>query len=302
MLHTIQNSAVAGPDLSGGAGLPGFWHCDVATDTITWTDGVYEMFGYPRDARLDRREVVELYRDDSRDQLERLRSDAIRTARPFSFDAAIRSVNGVDRWLRITGVPLVEHGRVISLQGTKQDVTSERAAWEAMRQLALRDAVTGLANRWAFQQRFLDLPAGSATLSEIEALVLFDMNRFKQINDGWGHQAGDACLAAFSQRLAERFADALLVARIGGDEFAVLLTRSAALGSAAHRLSQALPHLFAPLGWNGRMLPVQAAVGVAMAREDIPCDAAQLYALADADLYRAKARFRTRADDHRIAG
>ncbi|WP_374412044.1 GGDEF domain-containing protein [Novosphingobium colocasiae] len=302
MLHTIQNSTVVGPELSGASALPGFWHCDVATDTITWTEGVYEMFGYPRDARLDRREVVELYSDESRLTLERLRSHAIRTAQAFSLDAAIRCVNGVDRWLRITGVPLVKDGRVVSLQGTKQDVTAERAAWEAMRQIALRDAVTGLANRWAFQQSFLDLPTGSATLAEIEALVLFDMNRFKQINDGWGHQAGDACLAAFSRRLAERFADALLVARIGGDEFAVLLSRSAVLGSAAHRLSQALPHLFAPLGWNGRMLPVQAAVGIAMARENIPCDPAQLYALADADLYRAKARFRTRAEDHRIAG
>ncbi|MFD2578098.1 hypothetical protein ACFSTD_04610 [Novosphingobium colocasiae] len=64
MLHTIQNSTVVGPELSGASALPGFWHCDVATDTITWTEGVYEMFGYPRDARLDRREVVELYSDE----------------------------------------------------------------------------------------------------------------------------------------------------------------------------------------------------------------------------------------------
>lgn len=297
MHHIIEHRAQLPTRNAAGTIQPGAWHCDLGTSALTWSDGIYEMFGYRAGVRLDRRAIVELYCDDSREELERIRAQAIADRRGFSFDAAIQAADGALRWLRITGVPLVQDGRVIGLHGTKEDITAERAELEALRRLAYHDAVTGLSNRTRFQHRFLDRPAGCRSLASVAGLVLFDMNRFKQINDGWGHPAGDACLAEFARRLQRAFPDALLAARIGGDEFAILLPHGSPEGPAVVRLSRAIPTLFAGLAWNGLMLPVHAAMGIATIREGETCDPAALYATADADLYSAKSLLRTRAGD-----
>lgn len=275
---------------------PGGFRCELADDALTWTDAVYDMFGYEPHRRLDRREVVLQYRGQSREELELVRSEAIRTASPFTLDAEIESVSGERRWIRIAALPEVRHGRVTAIAGTKLDVTAERAALDDLRHLAFNDPVTGLANRAHFHWLFLDRPQGCPTLAGMEALVLFDMNGFKDINDNWGHPVGDACLAVFGQRLRGAFPGAMLVSRIGGDEFAVLLAGDARRGPASHRLRNALPHLFAPMAWDGRLLPIDAAVGMAEVPRDPrqpgrhagEIDPARLYVEADDALYRSK--------------
>lgn len=290
IVGSLYNRAMALPPrvLDHHHGL-GAWSCDLETEALEWTDGVFDIFGLDRGCRLDRREIVALYDEPSRELLERTRSAAIAARRPFSFEARIWRADGTARWMRVTGTPRVVGGRVVSLSGMKQDVTGEREAWEALRRLALRDPLTGLSNRACFQSEFLDLPAGSDALAEIGALVLLDMDRFKAINDNWGHLAGDACLTVLGRRLMDAFPDAWMAARLGGDEFALLLKREDQPIALSQRVRAAIERIEAPLPWNGNLLPLRVSAGVALTSPFEPTDAGALFAKADARLYRDKA-------------
>ncbi|MBC3941822.1 GGDEF domain-containing protein [Sphingomonas albertensis] len=274
----------------------GAWSCDLADSSLLWTAGIYDLFGLPADTRVDRRETVAMYAEESREAMERARAQAIADAGTsgdakrgrFSVDAEIVRTDGARRWMRLTGNVVVEGGRARRLYGLKQDITDEKLRWEAMRQLAEHDALTGLASRAVFQNRFLDAPAGGSGLAPLGALILFDVDGFKQVNDRLGHAAGDACLRVVAERLAAGFPDAPMIARIGGDEFAVLVGAET-LGAALElRLAAALADLRMPIVWAGEILRVGASAGIAMAGDGYAYDAEAMFAVADAALYAAK--------------
>jgi PAS domain-containing protein len=105
--------------------LPAAWRCDLADDSLIWSNGVFDLFGIPQATRIDRREVVALYSDESRDLLERLRSEAIASLGSFTFEARIRRLDGDWRWIRVTADVLPKGGRATQLFGIKQDITAE---------------------------------------------------------------------------------------------------------------------------------------------------------------------------------
>ena len=274
----------------------GAWSCDLANSSLLWTAGIYDLFGLPEGTRVDRRETVAMYAEESRETMEQLRAQAIADAGTsgdakrgrFSVDAEIVRTDGTRRWMRLTGDVVVEGGRARRLYGLKQDITDEKLRWEAMRQLAEHDALTGLASRAVFQSRFLDAPPGGSGLAPLGALILFDVDGFKQVNDRLGHAAGDACLRVVAERLAAGFPDAPMIARIGGDEFAVLVGAET-LGAALElRLAAALADLRMPIVWAGEILRVGASAGIAAAGDAYAYDAEAMFAVADAALYAAK--------------
>lgn len=239
--------------------------------------------------RLDRRETVTLYDEESRDTMERLRAEAIAHARPFTMEAKIVRTDGSLRWMRLSADVIRENGRTIRLFGLKQDITEEKRRWEAMRRLAEHDAVTGLASRVVYQNVFLHAPRAQPQVAPLGALVLFDLDGFKQINDRFGHAAGDVCLRAAAERLAAAFPDALMVARIGGDEFAVLADTLLSPPKLECRVARLLADLRRPIAWRGHRLVVGASAGIAHVADPDRYDAEALFAIADEALYAAKA-------------
>ena len=113
----------------------GVWECDLATEQLTWTDAVYDMFDLPRGSPLERSAILSWYRPDSREQMERLRAGAIRDGTGFSLDICIQTPRGNERWIRLTADIEQEEGRSVRIFGTKQDVTLELAAQERMQTL-----------------------------------------------------------------------------------------------------------------------------------------------------------------------
>lgn len=103
----------------------GKWTCDLADNSLAWTDPVFDLFGLPRGARLSRDEIVALYCDESRAAMERLRAHAIKHRRGFTVDLEIRTVAGRRRWMRLLAAPVCEGNRVVRLQGLKQDISRE---------------------------------------------------------------------------------------------------------------------------------------------------------------------------------
>ncbi|MDB5663213.1 MAG: diguanylate cyclase [Sphingomonas bacterium] len=265
----------------------GAWECDLRTETLTWTSVVFDLFGIAGGSRIDRRDIIGMYCEESRAELERLRSHAIEHRRGFSLEARIYRPDGEMRWMRLTAGTTTASGRSTHLYGTKQDITEERARWEALRRLAEQDALTGLSNRGQFQTRFLHAPA-AAPIGPLGALLLFDVDGFKQVNDKWGHAAGDACLAKVAARLSAGFPDALMIARIGGDEFAVLTRAGPPRWSLDRAVRKQLMMLAEPMVWRDQLLDVSASAGVAPAGNPGAYDAEALFAAADAALYCAK--------------
>jgi diguanylate cyclase (GGDEF)-like protein len=248
---------------------------------------VFDLFGLANDRTPERHEIVEMYGEESRDLLERRRSHAIETSSGFSLDASIVRADGSERWIRITAATRTSDGRIGTLYGMKQDVTDDHVRWEALRAQAECDPLTGVANRASFQ-RFLERRKDESALDRVGALMLFDMDGFKQVNDWWGHAAGDACLTAFGERLRKTFPHARLVSRIGGDEFAVLLPPISSRSQTEAAVRSVIGNLQSPVPWNGDMLPLGVSVGLAFASEEPELDPQDLFVAADRALYNAK--------------
>jgi diguanylate cyclase (GGDEF)-like protein len=266
----------------------GAWECDLATEALSWTDGVYDLFGLARGSTVHRPSIVDLYYDESRRQMEQLRAAMIRTGRGFTLDARIRTSGNESRWMRLTADVAHEHGRPVRIFGAKQDITHEKALWDRLRECAEQDALTGLANRRVFEERCAALSRQVAAGSSA-ALALVDLDNFKEINDRFGHAAGDECLRQVGARLQRAFGDAILIARIGGDEFALLLHAPLGAAPIARALARALQLVRRPVPWRNALIPIGASSGVAFLRPAQFRGASQLFAEADSALYVAKA-------------
>lgn len=266
----------------------GAWSCRLPDSRLCWSSGVYDLFGLPKTAAPDRHHTVEMYTDESRETMERLRSQAIVAGGAFSFDAQIVRACGEKRWMRVTGEMTYTARGVPLLHGLKQDITEDRLRLESMRRLAENDALTGLASRAMYETRFLNRHRNALPIAPIGALILFDLDGFKGINDRLGHLAGDACLREFGERLSASFPQALLIARIGGDEFAVIVNDEEAASSIEARVAGFQSHLRAPILWREHIFTVGATCGVAHADDSYSYDPEELFVSADAALYAAK--------------
>ena len=145
-------------DRSSALARIGVWECDLATEALSWTDGVYDLFDLPRESSPDRASTLELYDDESRRQMEALRAAAIRDGGSFSIDILIRTPKGNERWLRLTADVEQENGRSVRIFGTKQDITREKLAQEEVRalqaeliQLSRRGAMGAMATTLAHE-------------------------------------------------------------------------------------------------------------------------------------------------------
>jgi diguanylate cyclase (GGDEF)-like protein len=156
-----------------------------------------------------------------------------------------------------------------------------------LEQIAYFDGLSGLANRRLFNDELKRLVAASQRSGRPAALVLIDLDHFKQINDTLGHDAGDAVLVDVAQRLASQMRETDRVARLGGDEFAILLPEvdgPAAVQCVCERVFAALA---APFTYQGTTLQPSASAGAALCPLDATTPAA-LYKAADIALYEAK--------------
>ncbi|WP_322966366.1 putative bifunctional diguanylate cyclase/phosphodiesterase [Sphingomonas fuzhouensis] len=153
-------------------------------------------------------------------------------------------------------------------------------------QMARRDDLTGVSNRTAFREYFEERLHSLSASGDKLALLWLDLDRFKEVNDSFGHLAGNALLVAIARRLTERFGGSGIVARLGGDEFAVLchIPHRAATDRIGETISDLVRQ---PVPFNGHILHTTTSIGVAIAPDDGD-DADTLLKNADLALYRAK--------------
>lgn len=200
------------------------WETD-AEGTFTFLQGEEKLLGYKPEHLLGQAREQFLQSEDEGSQLaEVAKSVASREAYRGLNLPFVRQDGGV-AWLSSSAQPIFDAAeKFLGYRGVDVDVTELTAVRKKLEQLALHDALTGLANRHKFLERFeLELARRRRTGKGL-ALLMVDVDHFKRVNDTWGHLAGDASLKAIANLLSEGVRRVDLVARFGGEEFVVLLT------------------------------------------------------------------------------
>jgi len=169
-----------------------------------------------------------------------------------------------------------------------RDVSPVRRLEEQMQFQATHDTLTGLANRWQFMQSLTQMMALSARSQRTLGLLLLDLDDFKAINDGHGHDAGDQVLVEVARRLRGVLRAGDVLARLGGDEFTILLPEVAQAQDIGRVASKLIEVLSAPYRVNGYEVITGASVGAAFYPSDAQ-DGQTLMRYADMAMYQAKA-------------
>jgi diguanylate cyclase (GGDEF)-like protein/PAS domain S-box-containing protein len=215
--------------------------------------------------------------------------DNIARWQPFrNIVSLCEDAHGIHRTVRLAGKPIRDPaGQPIGYRGTATDITAEVEAGRRAQYLALHDPLTDLPNRELLHERIEQAIIGVSRRGDMAALLLLDLDRFKDINDTLGHPAGDLLLKQVATRLSACVREVDTVARIGGDEFAIVQV-GIKDATEAQLLSRRLLELFqTPLQLDGHDCLVTVSIGIAL----IPTDAsipAKLLQHADIALYRAK--------------
>jgi diguanylate cyclase (GGDEF)-like protein/PAS domain S-box-containing protein len=214
------------------------------------------------------------------DDRERVLAEVHRTnesSERFACEYRLLAKDGRIVWIRDESTMHAEDGQAVHTQGYMLDITRRRQAEEELRLLAWSDSLTSLPNRALLVERLRDAEADSP-----RSLLFLDLDDFKTINDSLGHPTGDGVLVELAHRIGGVIRESDLVARIGGDEFAVLAetTDTDALEALADRLLAAVGE---PFVLDGRELRLSGSIGIATGS-----GAEELLRNADLAMYEAK--------------
>jgi diguanylate cyclase (GGDEF)-like protein/PAS domain S-box-containing protein len=132
--------------------------------------------------------------------------------------------DGSLNWLRTSKIPLTDaQGRRVGVLGMYEDITERKQMEQRLEQMALYDSLTGLPNRAHFYTRLVQAVDRAERHGTLTALIYFDIDKFKQINDVYGHEVGDKVIAIFAGRVSGTIRKCDVVGRLGGDEFCLLI-------------------------------------------------------------------------------
>ncbi len=195
---------------------------------------------------------------------------------------------GNGRWLRISNRP-TESGGVV---GIWTDVTERRQAEETIREMALTDPLTGLANRRHFHDRLDHAVAIARRMHSRVAILFLDLDRLKAINDEYGHGAGDDLIKQVATRLSALLRASDTVARLGGDEFAVVMSSIDDIDAVRILAQRIIDSIAEPYEVDGQRIETSTSVGISIYPDDDE-DTDELIRKADVALYQVKAEGRS---------
>lgn len=268
----------------------GTWDWRVDTDELYWSDAIYGMFGYkPGEVTPSYSLFCDAVHPDDRERVRQGELRCIETGENHDEEYRVVWPDGQIRWLRETGNVIKDDtGETVKMMGVVRDITEEREASDQIRDLAFNDPLTRLPNRIIFEDRLSKAIERAKRHKKRVAVVFIDLDGFKQINDQRGHAAGDRILIATGQRLMSAVRASDTVARIGGDEFTVVL-EDLETDAEVHGLAdKILGAVSAPMASDDKTYQVGASLGISIYPEHARTLDTLIH-LADQAMYAAKA-------------
>lgn len=221
--------------------------------------------------------------------------DTITAGRVWRGKLANRRKGGVIFDVEQTVTPVRdERGDISHYVVVYEDITERLRSEHQMTHLALFDSLTGLPNRLQFQVRLDEAFARSRRSNKPLAVMLLDLDHFKNVNDTLGHAGGDELLRIVARCLASTMRDTDVVARLSGDEFAVLVEDLRRPDQAIDSAQRLIEVLASPIKVLGATVQIGASVGIAVSGDDPEDDPERLMRNADLAMYQAKSRGRSR--------
>jgi len=268
------------------------WDWDVQRDRIYAGPEAEDLLGLGRGAlEGPARDWLEILHPGDRDRFKSLLDAAVEQRRGrISQDFRLRSEDGHYRWFHLRARPVLgQDGEVLRVVGTLLDVTEERTAEERLLHDSVHDNLTGLPNR----ELFLDRLRAAIAWTEAEGVArpsvfMLDVDRFKQVNDGFGLAIGDSILLTIARRLTRLMKPQDTLARLNGDQFAFLLIsehepeRIAAFAESVRRT------LRAPITLGEKEVFLTASIGISMHDASKPMEAEEMVKEAEIGMYHAK--------------
>lgn len=253
------------------------------------SEGCQDLTGYAPDELVDNRvaSYASLIDAESTEAVSRAVEASVVKDEPFSIEYALRRKDGQTIWVWERGRCIDDGGERV-LEGIVLDISDRKALEEELSELATHDPLTGLNNRREMTHLLEEEVARATRYSREVALLWIDFDHFKDINDSFGHAAGDAVLRNVSHLLVDGIRAVDSVGRFGGEEFVILLPEMGVeeAREAAERLRQRVHETPIPLD-TGETVPLTISIGIAVFPQhgrspDVLC------AAADKAMYRAK--------------
>lgn len=264
---------------------------------LTVNDQAASALNLPIAAMLGKTDF-DLFDDVTARALRTVDESVLASGEPISTEELLPDGEGGERvMLSSKSVCRTADGTVIGLIGVSRDITERKQFEQQLTHQALHDHLTGLPNRALLQDRAQQALSRASRLNTSIAVLFFDIDRFKVVNDSLGHGAGDGMLRQVGERLSELIRDDDTVCRLGGDEFVVLCQDVDGASHAMQLAARLMDVLRQPMPVAATMLTITASVGIVITdrgRTELR-DVDALLRDADAAMYSAKAAGRNQA-------
>ena len=265
-----------------------YWEWERETDRLHWGSDPTALVGADAGRYTRWAEFRDIVHPDDRERHGAAVTAAWEAAGVFSSEYRVIRQDGRVAWLSSHGKTLVDGaGRAHRMIGVSQDITERKRREEEARFLAYHDTLTGLPNRRLLDDRLRQAVFIAQRRDARVALMVIDLDHFKQVNDALGHRAGDSVLREAANRISGCLRKADTLARHGGDEFVVVIPDVHQDGDCQVVAEKILRALVPPFRVDGRDFAIGASIGLSL----YPLDAGDGEALlrnADAAMYRAK--------------
>lgn len=205
----------------------GTWRMNLQTDEVVWSEELFKMYGLdPTKPPPPYKEHYKLFTEESWKKL----SEAVELTKTLGipYELELESVHndGTKRWIWARGEAQKDGSdQIVSLWGAAQDITARKTSEEKLLYLSTHDHLTGLYNRRYYERKLMDLDKKENLPLSI---IMFDVNGLKLVNDSFGHDLGDELLIKAAETIKKACREDDIIARIGGDEFVLLLPKTSA--------------------------------------------------------------------------
>jgi diguanylate cyclase (GGDEF)-like protein/PAS domain S-box-containing protein len=241
------------------------WIADATGQTIEISSRWLALTGLSREEVLDEGGWAKAVHPDDLESATRKWAHSVATGEPLDDEFRLRAADGSYRWFRARATARRdETGAIVRWYGAEEDIHGRKLAEERLRWAAYHDPLTGLPNRNLFHERLQQALDQAAAAQRRVGLLILDLDGVKQINDRFGHDAGDDVLKAFAQRLQSLSPDPDYVARLGGDEFCIIVPDIENEADLARTANSIVTHMREPLSGGNLGREYRTSVGGAI--------------------------------------